>query len=100
MSSLNARENVMLPMREAGVSRREARERADKLLEEVGLEHRVEHKPGDMSGGQQQRVAIARARSPMIRRSSSPTNPLRISTTSRSTASCGCCAALRVPAGS
>jgi|tagenome__1003787_1003787.scaffolds.fasta_scaffold20982125_4 putative ABC transport system ATP-binding protein len=61
MPSLNARENVMLPMRAAGVSRGEARDRADKLLEEVGLEHRVQHKPGGMSGGQQQRVAIARA---------------------------------------
>ena len=61
MPSLNARENVMLPLRAAGVGRREARARAEQLLREVGLETRVKHKPGDMSGGQQQRVAIARA---------------------------------------
>jgi putative ABC transport system ATP-binding protein len=61
LPSLNARENVMLPLREAGLGRRPARARADQLLTDVGLEHRLDHKPGDMSGGQQQRVAIARA---------------------------------------
>jgi len=61
MPSLNARENVMLPLRAAGIHRREARSRADQLLQGVGLEERAHHKPGDMSGGQQQRVAIARA---------------------------------------
>jgi putative ABC transport system ATP-binding protein len=61
MPSLNARENVMLPMRAAGIRRSEARTRADQLLQEVGLEDRLHHKPGDLSGGQQQRVAIARA---------------------------------------
>jgi putative ABC transport system ATP-binding protein len=61
MPSLNARENVMLPMRAAGIKRHAARERADELLQEVGLLHRLHHKPRDMSGGQQQRVAIARA---------------------------------------
>jgi len=61
MPSLNARENVMLPMRAAGINRRESHSRADQLLQEVGLEERLHHKPGDLSGGQQQRVAIARA---------------------------------------
>ena len=61
VSSLSATENVMLPMLSAGIRARTARERAVKLLEDVGLEARLEHKPADLSGGQQQRVAIARA---------------------------------------
>ena len=59
--SLSAVENVMLPMRAAGISTRVARPRAEHLLGQVGLQERMGHKPGGMSGGQQQRVAIARA---------------------------------------
>ena len=59
--SLSAVENVMLPMRAAGIASRIARARSTKLLEQVGLAERLAHKPGSMSGGQQQRVAIARA---------------------------------------
>ena len=59
--SLTAAENVMVPLRAAGVSRREAQHRAAELLDRVGLAHRVNHRPGDLSGGQQQRVAVARA---------------------------------------
>jgi putative ABC transport system ATP-binding protein len=59
--SLNARENVMVPLRGAGVSRRDARARAEELLRRVDLDDRLRHRPGDLSGGQQQRVAIARA---------------------------------------
>jgi putative ABC transport system ATP-binding protein len=59
--SLTALENVMVPMSAAGITRREARERAEKLLERVGLADRATHRPGDLSGGQQQRVAVARA---------------------------------------
>jgi putative ABC transport system ATP-binding protein len=58
---LTAEENIALPLELDGVSSREARERALKMLELVGLEARREHLPGKMSGGEQQRVAIARA---------------------------------------
>jgi putative ABC transport system ATP-binding protein len=59
--SLNAIENVMVPLRAAGVDREESRDRAAALLSRVGLAARMHHRPGDMSGGQQQRVAVARA---------------------------------------
>jgi len=59
--SMSALENVMLPLCNGGVRRHEARARACRLLEQVGLHDRARHRPGDMSGGQQQRVAIARA---------------------------------------
>ena len=51
----------MVPLRLAGVSRAQARERADALLDRVGLTERAHHRPAQLSGGQQQRVAIARA---------------------------------------
>jgi putative ABC transport system ATP-binding protein len=59
--SLSGRSNVMVPLRLAGVGHKDARVRADALLEQVGLEGRGHHRPDQMSGGQQQRVAIARA---------------------------------------
>jgi putative ABC transport system ATP-binding protein len=60
-SELSALENVMLPMSYAGVPFRKRRERAELLLEDIGLAHRMQHLPTMMSGGEQQRVAIARA---------------------------------------
>jgi putative ABC transport system ATP-binding protein len=59
--SLTALENVTVPMRAAGISRRAASGRAERLLARVGLQDRMSHRPGDLSGGQQQRVAVARA---------------------------------------
>jgi putative ABC transport system ATP-binding protein len=59
--SVSARTNVMIPMRLAGVHRRQAHARAEELLRRVGLAERIHHRPDQMSGGQQQRVAIARA---------------------------------------
>ena len=61
LPTLTALENVELPMKEAKVPRKERRDRAMKLLEEVGLGDRMEHYPRQLSGGEQQRVAIARA---------------------------------------
>jgi putative ABC transport system ATP-binding protein len=58
---LTARENVELPMAEAGVRRAERRARARELLDFVGLSHRSEHRSTQLSGGEMQRVAIARA---------------------------------------
>ena len=58
---LTARENVELPMAEAGVTRSERRARADQLLAYVGLGRRAEHRATQLSGGEMQRVAIARA---------------------------------------
>ncbi|BBZ67371.1 putative ABC transporter ATP-binding protein [Mycolicibacterium insubricum] len=59
--SLTAIENVMVPMRAAGMGRRQSHKKAVELLDRVGLGERVNHRPGDLSGGQQQRVAVARA---------------------------------------
>jgi len=58
---LSARENVELPMAEAGVRGKERRNRALELLAYVGLEHRAAHRATQLSGGEMQRVAIARA---------------------------------------
>ncbi|HLK42663.1 MAG TPA: ABC transporter ATP-binding protein [Thermoleophilia bacterium] len=56
-----ATENVELPLLLAGVSAREARAAAQRTLEQVGLSHRVNHRPNELSGGEQQRVTVARA---------------------------------------
>lgn len=58
---MTALENVTLPMIFAGVGVDEQMEKGKRLLELVGLGHRMHNKPGQLSGGQQQRVAIARA---------------------------------------
>ena len=54
-------ENVMMPLLVRDVGRREARKRAEAILEKVGLQDRRRHRPTELSGGEQQRVAVARA---------------------------------------
>jgi putative ABC transport system ATP-binding protein len=61
LPTLSALENAMLPALLGGGSRGAIRERATKLLKEVGLSARMEHRPDQLSGGEMQRVAIARA---------------------------------------
>jgi len=61
LPEFSALDNVALPQMIAGRSRRAARERAKRLLGDLGLADRVHHQPAQMSGGEQQRVAIARA---------------------------------------
>lgn len=61
ISTLTAEENIMFPMKLAGMSLKEQRERALNLLKKVGLGDRREHLPFQLSAGEQQRVAIARA---------------------------------------
>lgn len=61
LKDFTALENVMLPAYMIGTSKREAIARASELLAAVGLDHRVEHFPGQLSGGERQRVAVARA---------------------------------------
>ena len=57
----SALDNVMLPLKYAGVGKQEQVKRAKDALSQVGLESRMGHQPSELSGGQQQRVAIARA---------------------------------------
>lgn len=58
---LTALENVALPLVYAGLSKRDRIDRAEEVMEMVGLKDRMTHKPNELSGGQRQRVAIARA---------------------------------------
>jgi lipoprotein-releasing system ATP-binding protein len=61
LPDFTALENVMMPLLIAGKKWKEAMETAEKLLKEMGLEDRMDHRPNELSGGQNQRVAIARA---------------------------------------
>jgi lipoprotein-releasing system ATP-binding protein len=68
LREFSALENVMMPLRVGGRTSAESRARAVDLLERVGLESRMHHRPAELSGGEQQRTAVARAlaRAPAI----------------------------------
>lgn len=61
LAEFSALENVMMPSLLAGVSRAEAKDRAEQQLSSLGLAERLNHKPSELSGGERQRTAIARA---------------------------------------
>lgn len=61
LPTLTALENVMLPLKYAGVNGGERKKRAMQALEQVGMNHRAGHRPAEMSGGEQQRASVARA---------------------------------------
>lgn len=61
LPEFTAIENIMIPAYIAGMSRRQARKRAEELLDFMNLRDRATHKPNELSGGEKQRVAVARA---------------------------------------
>lgn len=61
IQSLNVIDNVEMPLLYSGMSAKERRKRAEEVLKQVGMSHRMRHLPSQLSGGQCQRVAIARA---------------------------------------
>jgi lipoprotein-releasing system ATP-binding protein len=78
LPEFSAIENIVLPQMIGGLSRREARKRAEELLDYMGLSARGNHRPPELSGGEQQRVAIARAvaNSPGVLLADEPTGNL------------------------
>ena len=78
LPEFTALENVMIPAFIAGVSSKEANDRAVKILEFMGLADRASHKPNELSGGEKQRVAVARAliNDPAVIRADEPSGSL------------------------
>lgn len=78
LPEFSALENIVMPQMIAGLSKTEARRRANELLDYLGLAARADHRPAELSGGEQQRVAIARAvaNSPGVLLADEPTGNL------------------------
>lgn len=83
LSSLDAQDNVMLPLLARGAGWKTARQQAQRALDQVGLTQRLFHRPDQLSGGEQQRVAIARALvvKPILVLADEPTGDLDTQTT-------------------
>ena len=78
LPEFSALENIMMPQLISGLSKPEARERAEQLLDYMRIGHRADHRPAELSGGEQQRVAIARAvaNAPLVLLADEPTGNL------------------------
>ncbi len=85
LPEFSAEENVILPQLIAGESRKAATARARALLDQLGLQERLKHRPAELSGGEQQRVAIARALAnrPLLLLADEPTGNLDPETAER-----------------
>ena len=85
LRDFSAVENVMMPLLVAGRTEAEARERATKILDQVGLSQRLGHRPRELSGGEQQRVAVARAlaNEPPLLLADEPSGNLDLATSER-----------------
>ncbi|EDQ33403.1 ABC-type antimicrobial peptide transport system, ATPase component [Hoeflea phototrophica DFL-43] len=78
LPEFTALENIMMPQLISGLSKAEAAERAEQLLDYMRIGHRADHRPSELSGGEQQRVAIARAvaNAPLVLLADEPTGNL------------------------